>query len=389
MSPKTLTGPSSTSTTPRRARPSSSSSTATTSRTARSSRCPRSSRRARASHERTARLHEHALQAPLRLPAEGRRGRLGHPPGAPPRAGRGGRGRLQGGPPADAGPARRAVPALPADRRRVRLPEPRVRGLGGRRRDRDARDARRRGGDPDVRRLDRPRRVPARLGERLPDDDAARRERRQRLHAGACRGALRDPAGPDPGLHRAQGRHLRQHPGRPGHRGQDRRTARRAVRLARGRARARRGAVAGAAEEPDEFAEQARAAKVLATMRRDLELDCDPAELVLAPPDRSQLRETFRQFEFRASSGRVDELDEAVPRARADLRRHRGRLARGRGAALDSIAGIAADDGRVAVALGDEVVVSPRPSGSRGRSSRTTRRRCASRPPTTRCSSPT
>src|SRR5436309_2768048 len=37
-----------------------------------------------------------------------------------------------------------------------------------------------------------------------------------------------------------------------------------------------------------EHAEQARAAKELATMRRDLELDCDPAELVLAPPDRSQ-----------------------------------------------------------------------------------------------------
>ena len=62
-----------------------------------------------------------------------------------------------------------------------------------------------------------------------------------------------------------------------------------------------------------EFAEQARAAKVLATMRRDLDIDADPAELVLAPPDRAQLRETFRQFEFRALLGRVDELDEAVP----------------------------------------------------------------------------
>src|SRR5438034_7540869 len=39
-----------------------------------------------------------------------------------------------------------------------------------------------------------------------------------------------------------------------------------------------------------EFADQARTAKELATMRRDLELDCDPAELVLSPPDRSQLR---------------------------------------------------------------------------------------------------
>src|SRR5881394_3167363 len=35
-----------------------------------------------------------------------------------------------------------------------------------------------------------------------------------------------------------------------------------------------------------EFADQARRSKELATMRRDLDLDCDPAELVLAPPDR-------------------------------------------------------------------------------------------------------
>ena len=36
-----------------------------------------------------------------------------------------------------------------------------------------------------------------------------------------------------------------------------------------------------------EHADQARNSKVLATMRRDLDIDCDPAELVLAPPDRS------------------------------------------------------------------------------------------------------
>src|SRR5436309_16055709 len=47
-----------------------------------------------------------------------------------------------------------------------------------------------------------------------------------------------------------------------------------------------------------EHAEQARESKLLATMRRDLDLDCDPSELVLAPPDRSQLREMFRKFEF-------------------------------------------------------------------------------------------
>jgi DNA polymerase-1 len=62
-----------------------------------------------------------------------------------------------------------------------------------------------------------------------------------------------------------------------------------------------------------EHADQARRSKELATMRRDLELDCDPAELVLLPPDRSELREMFRRFEFRNLLGRVDILDEAVP----------------------------------------------------------------------------
>ncbi|HZR94451.1 MAG TPA: DNA polymerase I [Gaiellaceae bacterium] len=61
------------------------------------------------------------------------------------------------------------------------------------------------------------------------------------------------------------------------------------------------------------FADQARLSKELATMRRDLEIECDPADLVLLPPDRSQLREMFRRFEFRNLLNRVDELDAAVP----------------------------------------------------------------------------
>src|SRR5438067_3565649 len=108
-----------------------------------------------------------------------------------------------------------------------------------------------------------------------------------------------------------------------------------------------------------EFADQARTAKVLATMRRDLELDCDPAELVLAPPDRAQLRETFRQFEFRALLGRVDELDEAVP-ARERIGAP-GTAISWREGELPVAGGLAADDGRVAVATDDEVVIAPRP----------------------------
>src|SRR5256885_15019084 len=62
-----------------------------------------------------------------------------------------------------------------------------------------------------------------------------------------------------------------------------------------------------------ENAEQALVSKELATMRRDLDIDCDPSELVLAPPDRGQLKEMFRRFEFRNLLGRVDELDAALP----------------------------------------------------------------------------
>ena len=171
-----------------------------------------------------------------------RRRRVGHAADPP----HGDRGDVQGGPSADAGPAAGAVPALPSDRRGVRLPEPRVRGLGGRRRDRDDRDACRRGGHQDVRRLDRPRRIPALQREHLADDDAARRRRGQRLHARARRAPLRRSARPGARLHRAQGRHLRQHPGHPGDRRQDRRAADRAVRLARGGDRPRRRAVARA-----------------------------------------------------------------------------------------------------------------------------------------------
>ncbi|NUP05278.1 MAG: DNA polymerase I [Polyangiaceae bacterium] len=68
-----------------------------------------------------------------------------------------------------------------------------------------------------------------------------------------------------------------------------------------------------------EFAEQARGAKAIATMRRDLDLDCDPAKLVLSPPDRSKMREMFRRFEFKALLKRVDLLDEALPAAAREV----------------------------------------------------------------------
>jgi DNA polymerase I len=107
-----------------------------------------------------------------------------------------------------------------------------------------------------------------------------------------------------------------------------------------------------------EFADQARLSKELATMRRDLDIDCDPSELVLAPPDRSQLREMFRRFEFRNLLNRVDELDEAVPAlerivAGTAVAWREGELPQ----KVSGRIGLAIADGRFALAQDDGVVV--------------------------------
>jgi DNA polymerase I len=117
-----------------------------------------------------------------------------------------------------------------------------------------------------------------------------------------------------------------------------------------------------------EHAEQALSSKELATMRRDLELDVDPAALVLSPPDRSQLKEIFRRFEFRNLLGRVDELDEALPAAAVevagvDVPWREGELEQVVGPAAVAVAG-----DRFALAReGEEVVVGPWETESGGR----------------------
>jgi DNA polymerase I len=106
-----------------------------------------------------------------------------------------------------------------------------------------------------------------------------------------------------------------------------------------------------------EHADQARKSKELATMRRDLELDCDPAELVLLPPDRSELREMFRRFEFRNLLGRVDILDDAVP---AQAMRMPGTEVPWREGEFPEVKGRAAlaiRDGRFALAREDDGVI--------------------------------
>jgi DNA polymerase I len=113
-----------------------------------------------------------------------------------------------------------------------------------------------------------------------------------------------------------------------------------------------------------ENAEQAAASKLLATMRRDLELDVDSADLVLQPPDRSELKEIFRRFEFRGLLSRVDTLDEALPAAeRPVAETETVRWREGDLAGLEGRVGVVADAERLAVATdAGEVVIAPIPS---------------------------
>src|SRR3954463_15374991 len=105
-----------------------------------------------------------------------------------------------------------------------------------------------------------------------------------------------------------------------------------------------------------EHAEEARASKELATMRRDLQLDCDLEALVLNPPDRAQLKEIFRRFEFRNLLNRVDELDEAVPAAPMKLEGVAVPWREGDLPKVDTEAALAIENGRFALAQ-EEVVV--------------------------------
>jgi DNA polymerase-1 len=105
-----------------------------------------------------------------------------------------------------------------------------------------------------------------------------------------------------------------------------------------------------------EHAEQALQSKELATMRRDLSLDCDPGDLVLDPPDRSRLKEMFRRYEFRNLLQRIDLLDEAVPSAPVRLEGVEVRWREGEPDDLRGEVALAVRDGRFALAREDVVV---------------------------------
>jgi DNA polymerase I len=71
-----------------------------------------------------------------------------------------------------------------------------------------------------------------------------------------------------------------------------------------------------------EHADDARTSKLLATAKRDIPLDLDLQEFVAAPPDRSALRDTFRQYELREPLRRLEEAlgsaDAAAPAPAAE-----------------------------------------------------------------------
>ena len=155
-----------------------------------------------------------------------------------------------------------------------------------------------------------------------------------------------DPAGAGARLHRAEGRHLRQHPGRPGHRRQDRRPAAAAVRVARGGARAHRrdlgreAAARTCARTPTWRASRRSSRRCSATSTPGI----DVTEIAGQQPDRSRLREVFTRFELRDPLRRLEEAlgeEEAAPRARGRAARRGARRAR---ASLGDLATLA--DGR-------------------------------------------
>src|SRR3954451_23183394 len=113
-----------------------------------------------------------------------------------------------------------------------------------------------------------------------------------------------------------------------------------------------------------EHADQALQSKELATMRRDLELDCDPTDLVLRPPDRSRLKEMFRQYEFRNLLQRIDVIDEALPAAPMKLEGVAVPWREGELPRIDGEAALAVENGRFALAQEDVVVGKWRPESA-------------------------
>jgi len=98
-----------------------------------------------------------------------------------------------------------------------------------------------------------------------------------------------------------------------------------------------------------EHADEARVSKQLATAHRDLPLELDLAEFVSREPDRSKLRDVFRQFELREPLRRLEEAlgspDAAAPAPAAE----RALTARVRNAGLEYVRRL--PESEIAIAL--------------------------------------
>ena len=250
----------------------------------------------------------------------------------------------------------RAVAAPRAARRRLRLPQRRGRRLRGRRRDRLDRRARPRAGRPGDDRDRRPRRLPAHRPRvaRAGHGDLARHHRHEDLRLRRGDRALRHPARADPRLLRAQGRHVGQHPRRPGDRRQDRRRS-----CCSASARSRRSSSTSTtspapsarrtcASTPTTRASRRSWPRSSATSRSTSTRSHEAGR----EPDRSRLREVFREFELRDPLRRLEEAlgsaEAAAPAARV---RDDGRRARPRGDAAATPPGSTPGDGRLALAV--------------------------------------
>ncbi len=98
-----------------------------------------------------------------------------------------------------------------------------------------------------------------------------------------------------------------------------------------------------------EHADDARVSKHLATAKRDIPLDLDITEFVSAPPDRSRLRDVFREFELREPLRRLEEaLGSAAAAAPAPVAEH-ALAARLRHGSLEDVARLA--DAEVTLAV--------------------------------------
>ena len=196
------------------------------------------------------------------------------------------------------------------------------RRLRGRRRDRQPRRAGEGGRHRRHGRDRRPRRLPAaRRRPREGDDDLARDHRHARLRPRGRDRALRRAAGAGARLHRPEGRHLRQHPRRArasatrpplscsSSTGRSRRCSPTSTRSP---ARSARRTCARTASWR---ASRSSSRPSSATSTTGI----DVTEVVAEPPDRSRLREVFRDFELRDPLRRLEEalgLEDAAPRLR-------------------------------------------------------------------------